>query len=82
MAPTCCARAKWVAERDLGSSRGFDFDVGRCDGCGTPWMSVWCTASSMGSYEPISRDEAERFKALPAGPELWALVRAWGEKHA
>ena len=78
--PTCCPRPSWVAERDLDGARGFDFDLGRCERCGTPWMHAWCRASSMGGYEPITREEAERLRTLPEGPELSALVKAWGEK--
>ena len=77
--PTCCATAKWVAERDLGHARGFEFDLGRCERCGTPWMYAYCVASSMGGYEPISREEAGKLKGL-AQAELAAEVRAWGNR--
>lgn len=80
--PPCCANASWVAERDLGGARGFEFDLGRCGRCGTPWMRAWCVASSRGGYEPIARAEADQLKALAPGPELTARVRAWGEKLA
>lgn len=78
--PACCADSSWVAERDLGSARGFEFDLGRCERCGTPWMRAWCMASSIGGYEPISRAEADELKALAWGPELTARIRAWGDK--
>ena len=77
--PTCCIRASWVAERDLGSARGFEFDLGRCERCGTPWMKAYCVASSAGGYEPISREEAGELKRLPP-EELRAAIRRWGDR--
>ena len=76
MSPPCCAGASWVAERDLDGARGFEFEVGRCARCGTPWMHAYCVASSIGGFEPISREEAEKLKALPAD-EVKAAMRVW-----
>jgi hypothetical protein len=80
--PGCCAKASWVADRDLDGARGFEFDLGHCEQCGTPWMWAWCVASSMGGYEPIGREEADYLRTAPPGPELTARVRAWGERLA
>jgi hypothetical protein len=79
--PRCCFLASWVAERDLGSARGFEFDLGKCQRCGTPWMKVYCVASSAGDYEPISGAEAEKLKGL-APTDLRAAMRAWGDRLA
>ena len=49
--------------------------------CGTPWMNVFCVASGITGLEPVSPADVERMKSLPAGPELKAFMRQWGEEN-
>ena len=78
---TCCATPKWVPERDLDSAGGFDFLLGRCGQCGTPWMNVFCTASSITGYEPVAPADVEAIRAITDWRELKTFMRAWGDKH-
>jgi len=44
-------------------------------------MNVFCVASGIGGFEPVSLSDVERMKSIPAGPELKALMRKWGEEN-
>jgi hypothetical protein len=81
MIPTCCMKASWVSELDLGHAGGFDYLLGRCGECGTPWLNVFCVASGITGLEPVSPADVERMKSIPAGPELKAFMRQWGEEN-
>jgi hypothetical protein len=76
----CCARSKWVAERDVGSASGFDMSLGRCGSCGTPWMGVYCTASSVGGFERVTTGDAEKIRAIEDPQELRAFMKGWVER--
>lgn len=79
--PTCCGTPRWKEDDDLGSAGGFEFLLGRCENCGTPWMNVFCVATGITGYEPVSSTDAERMRAIATAAELKAFMRAWGEKH-
>lgn len=74
---SCCNEASWVPEFDLDQAGGFEFMLGKCDRCGTPWMDVYCTATSIGAYEPVSPSDVERMRAFTPGPERKAFMRDW-----
>lgn len=82
----CCLPARlfprFVYERDLGSARGFDFDLGKCRFCGKPWLKAYCVASSMGDYEPISREDAEAVRGISDPNELKAFMRRLADRIA
>ena len=77
--PTCCPRPAWVKERDLQGANGFEFDLGRCQRCGTPCMRVYCAATSRGGFEPVTSGEADRLMALP-DEEIRETMRAWSAR--
>jgi hypothetical protein len=79
--PTCCKRPSWVSELDLGRASGFEYILGKCDACGTYWMNVFCVASGITGFEPVSLSDMERMRSIPEAPELKAFMRAWGEKN-
>ena len=82
MSLTCCEKSSWISERDLDHAGGFEYVLGKCDRCGAYWMSVFCVASGISGFEPVSSSDVERMKRIPAGPELKAFMRSWGEKNA
>lgn len=79
--PTCCKKPSWISELDLGHAGGFDFILGKCDRCGEYSMNVFCTASGITGFEPVSLTDRERMKSIPPGPELKALMRKWDEQN-
>lgn len=76
---SCCGKPAWVAERDLGSARGFDLMLGRCGACGTPWINAFCVAASIGGYEPVRPEEAEAMRTINDPAELKQFMRRWVE---
>lgn len=76
---TCCKNPSWVAERDLESAGGFEFILGKCGGCGAPWMNVFCVASGITGYEPVKPADVDAIRALPDGAELKSYMRRWGD---
>lgn len=79
--PTCCKNPSWISELDLGHAGGFEYILGECDGCGAYWMNVFCVASGITGFETVSLSDGERLKSIPAGPELKAWMRKWGEEN-
>jgi len=75
----CCWWPKWVAERDVGSARGFDMTLGKCKRCGTPWMNVFCVAASTGGFEPVKPADVEAIRAIKDPQELKQFMRSWVE---
>jgi hypothetical protein len=78
---TCCSTPSWVPDRDLGQAAGFDYLLGKCGSCGADWMNVFCVATSITGWEPVTLADVERMKAVQTGAELKALMRAWGNDH-
>ena len=76
---TCCRNPSWVSELDLGQASGFDYLLGRCDRCGAHWMNVFCVASGITGFEPVSVTDVERMKSISDGRELKAYMRSWGD---
>lgn len=76
---SCCSKPAWVAERDLGSARGFDLMLGKCRACGTPWINAFCVAASIGGYEPVRLAEAEAMRTIKDPAELKEFMRGWVE---
>jgi hypothetical protein len=77
----CCKKPAWREERDLGSAAGFEYILGKCARCGAYRMSVFCVASSISGYEPVSEDDIGRMKSIESAPELKAFMRQWGDKN-
>ena len=44
-------------------------------------MNVFCVASGITGLEPVSPADVERMKSIPAGPELKAFMRQWGQEN-
>lgn len=78
---TCCEKSSWVSELDLDHAAGFEYILGRCDRCGAHWMNVFCVASGITGFEPVSLADVERMNSVPAGAERKAFMRNWGEKN-
>jgi hypothetical protein len=82
---TCCLVARflpsWVPKRDLEHAGGFEYLLGKCRWCGTPWMKVYCTASSIGQFERVTSADVEAIGAIHDPRELKEFMRRWGEKN-
>jgi len=78
--PACCGSPSWTPQLDLGQAAGFDYLLGTCDRCGAYSMNVFCVASGITGFEPVSASDAGRVQSL-SGSELKAFLRAWGEKY-
>jgi hypothetical protein len=79
--PACCKKPSWVSELDLDHAGGFEYILGKCEGCGTYSMNVFCEASGISGFEPVGSSDIERMKSIPRGPELKTFMRVWGEKN-
>jgi protein-S-isoprenylcysteine O-methyltransferase Ste14 len=79
--PTCCKRPSWSSEVDLGHAAGFEYILGKCDRCGRYWMNVFCVASGITGFEPVSLSDVEQMKSVQTWHELKALMRKWDEEH-
>ena len=79
--PTCCKDPSWTSELDLDHAGGFEYVLGKCDRCGAYSMKVFCVASGITGFEPVSVIDVERMKSLAGGPEQKAFMRSWGEKN-
>ncbi len=77
----CCQSPSFLGERDLDSAGGFDLMLGKCASCGAPWMGVFCTATSMSGWEPVSREDLDAINAITDWPELKRFMRSWGDTH-
>lgn len=44
-------------------------------------MNVFCVASGITGFETVSVSDVARMKSIPAGPELKALMRKWGDEN-
>jgi hypothetical protein len=82
---TCCFVAKylpsWVPKRDLEHAGGFEYVLGKCFWCRTPWMNVFSTASGVGGFERVSRADVEAIGAIQDGRELKEFMRRWGDTN-
>jgi len=78
---TCCTAPSWTSERDLHHAGGFEYTLGKCRRCGTPWMSVYCTASSMSGYERITQADVEAILSMRDARELKEFMRQWAERN-
>jgi len=79
--PTCCRKPSWISELDLDHAGGFEFALGKCERCGTYSMNVFCVATGITGFEPVSSSDVERMRSLPPGPERKAFMREWGEAN-
>lgn len=82
---TCCLVARflpsWVPVRDLEHAGGFEYLLGECRWCGTPWMNVFCSASSVSGYERVTSGDVEVIHSIRDARELKEFMRRWGEKN-
>jgi hypothetical protein len=79
--PTCCKKPSWILELDLDHAGGFEYALGKCGRCGAYALNVFCVATSITGFEPVSVSDVERMKTIPSGPERKAFMREWGEKN-
>jgi hypothetical protein len=79
--PDCCKRPAWAAELDLGSARGFEYALGRCAACGAYRMNVFCVATGITGFEPVTASDIERLRAARDSPELKALLCDWEDAN-
>jgi hypothetical protein len=77
----CCRNSSWVFERDLGSAGGFEYSLGKCGGCATPWMGVFSVASGVSGHEPVTPDDVRAIHAITDNRELKAFMRNWGDEN-
>lgn len=78
---TCCQDSSWVFERDLGHAEGFEYLMGKCNRCGAPWMNVFCVASGITGYEPVTPADVATIQSIQDGPALQGFMRRWGDKN-
>ena len=82
---TCCLAARylpsWSPGRDLEHAGGFEFVLGKCRWCRTPWMSVFSTASSISGYERVKAADVEASHSIQDARELKEFMRRWGDKN-
>jgi hypothetical protein len=71
----CCADQSWTPLADFGHAAGADFDLGRCENCGTYLMAVFYVQST--NYVVISKERAEYFLKLQGTPELKKALKNW-----
>lgn len=78
---TCCKDSSWEPECDLNHAEGFDYLLGKCGRCGTPWMNVFCIATSRTGYERVTVSDAERMRSIVDARELKEFMREWGRNN-
>jgi hypothetical protein len=78
---TCCKDSSWVPGRDLASADGFEFVLGQCGHCRTPWMNVFCVATGITGYERVKPVDVEAIRAIVDGAELKQYMRRWGDAN-
>jgi hypothetical protein len=44
-------------------------------------MNVFCVATGIAGFEPVTASDVERMQSIASGPELKAFMREWGEKN-
>ena len=79
---TCCNSSNWGPETtDLGRADSFEFLLGTCTNCGTYWLNVFCVATAITGYEPVSKEDAAAMLSATPGPAQKALMKAWSREH-
>jgi len=78
---TCCTESVWVAQRDLGSAEGFEYLLGKCGRCGTPWMNVFCVATGITGYERVTPSDVAAIQSISDNRELKEFMRRWGNEN-
>lgn len=78
---TCCEVSSWAPERDLGHAEGFEYLLGRCARCGTPWMNVFCVATGLSGYERVTPSDLARIKSTADALDLKEVMRRWGREN-
>ena len=81
----CCTAARalpwWAPERDLQSASGFEYVLGKCRWCAKPWMHVFCGASGVEGYEPVTGDDVAAIRAIHDAKDLKDFMRRWGDRN-
>ena len=78
---TCCEASSWVPERDLGHAEGFEYLLGRCARCGTPWINAFCVATGLGGYELVAPGDLATINSTADPLELKEAMRRWGREN-
>ncbi len=78
---TCCKNPSWQSERDLPNAEGFEYILGKCSRCGTPWLNVFCVATSITGYEHVTPGDSEAIRAIQDAQELQDFIRRWGRTN-
>lgn len=77
----CCEESSWSPERDLDHAEGFEYVLGKCGHCGTPWMSVFCGASGISGYEPVTPTDVQAINSLRGAGERKEFMRGWAGRN-
>jgi hypothetical protein len=72
----CCPRFAWEPVADLGHTDGFDFDLGRCRGCGALVMHLWSDHAPESNYQRVEPAEADAWLKADAAVRK-RLLREW-----
>ena len=78
---TCCNDSSWSLQRDLGQAEGFEYLLGKCARCGTPWVNVFCVATGISGYERMTLSDVEAIQCIEDGPKLKEFMRRWGNQN-
>jgi hypothetical protein len=82
MVYACCSSPKLNPKStDLGHANSFEFMLTSCTQCGAYWMSVFCVASGVSGFEPVTAEDAAVMLAMEVGRERKELLRNWRDIH-
>lgn len=77
----CCDRPELTNLVDWGHARSFDLTHGTCKGCGAQWLNVFCVATAITGYEPVSDRDVQAVRSATPGPDRKNLLKAWVDEH-
>jgi hypothetical protein len=83
MTPLSCCAAPFLdqAATDLGHADSFEFMLSKCCNCGSYWLHVFCVATSIADYEPVSDSDAAAMLATSPGKERKHFMSNWAYEH-
>lgn len=86
MATLNCCNSPILSEKptDLGRADSFEFMLTNCTYCGAYWMNVFCVATGISGYEPVSAEDAATMltlNTLESGRQRKEFMRDWGYKN-
>jgi hypothetical protein len=69
------------SEEDLGHAESMEYVLFQCENCGKHWLNVFCVASSIAGFEPISEIDVSTVLNLGKGSERKAFMKEWGREN-